>query len=153
VKLTVKSVIVGGSFTIFFAILPALLLPHPFCCMLAVIGGIVPVFYHKRKSAEKISYVKGMLLGFAGALSAVAVAAVPAILLSLATSAAVSSIPAVNMLGLALVVVFLAVLYPMLGAVGGLLGAIIYGRENIKDEYDYDTDYVKKLKKEREGKP
>ena len=43
-NLTVKSILVGGLFMLLFTILPALLLPHPFCCMLVVVGGIVPVF-------------------------------------------------------------------------------------------------------------
>ncbi|MBD3387926.1 MAG: hypothetical protein GF416_02655 [Candidatus Altiarchaeales archaeon] len=152
-RLASRSVVVSGLLTAILSVVPPISYYNMFCGAWVVLGGVLSVFLYERSVDERLSYVDGGLLGLLTGLLAGLLSAVVA----MTGFTVFSAVPLWNNLvvaaGMAVfVVIIIAVLFSLFGAVGGLLGMVIFGGEDLKREYNYDTDYVTKLKKEMEDR-
>lgn len=157
----VKAVVAGSLFISFCSLAPLLAFYNIFCGAWIVFGGILTVFIYKRGSDGVLDYSRGVSLAIVtGIISAMVVCSVKLFALFLVGGNRFFSgeVPGMSMffvresesllsiMVFTLVVFFVFILF---ASVGGAFGVLMFGRMDLKNSYNYDTNYVRKLKKER----
>ncbi|HII16697.1 TPA: hypothetical protein HA361_02165 [Candidatus Woesearchaeota archaeon] len=143
------AILIGGLTAGILSIIPFIAFYNIFFGIWIVLGGLVAVFTYKRDAKEAVSLGQGAFLGFCAGIVGwlVVLAAI------LFTSGAILSVTLGLFIGIAissvitlLVGIISLVAFITCATLGGILGAYMWGKENLKEEYHLDTNYVGKEK-------
>lgn len=148
-KYAARSVALSSAATIIAANLPLISLYNMFFGIWQILGGILSVFLYKRGADELLKPVDGAVLGgLTGLVTGIVSYAFGMFLLRfLSPDYPVLSLMFFSSAGAAAFFA-IAAASTLFSCAGGVLGIFMFGRQDLKNEYDYDTEYVGKLKDE-----
>tara|TARA_Y100000310_G_scaffold345846_1_gene471168 strand:+ start:56334 stop:56930 length:597 start_codon:yes stop_codon:yes gene_type:complete len=163
--LVLKSAFYGALITGILSAIPGIGSYNIICCMWVIAGGLFSVFYYKKHSHEQINTGKGAILGLYTGLMAAVIATIISLLIvvifgfdTVGLDQAFKDLPIESsigsvvtgfaIIGYVFMFIIYLILFSIFGTLGGILGAVMFGKQNLKEEYKYKTDYVDKLKQD-----
>jgi len=132
--------------------------------MWVIIGGIASIFFYKRSSTKKLGVGNGALIGFLSGIIGAFVASILELIFMMSfntineltkilistNNLAVSTLlnSGITFFSFFILLFMQIIIFSIFATIGGIIGVWVFGKQNLKDEYNYDTDYVSKLKRE-----
>lgn len=159
-----RSALLGGIILGLLSSIPIISAFNLVFFMWVIIGGIASIFFYKRFTTEKLSVGKGALIGFLSGIIGAFVATILGVIFMMSfntineltkifistNNLAVSTLlnSGITFFSFFILLFMQMIIFSIFATIGGIIGVWVFGKQNLKDEYNYDTDYVSKLKKE-----